>query len=217
MSGHSASDRAAALAGVAQFAGYAHDLAADGNNERARLAAACGVLQQTNPDSTLDVFGGPAGLLDGIVFMRAQLEGGETVARHAHVSRYMGQIMRIAGRLHKKPEYLERIRSAIALTQGRPAEEACETFDSVYRDTISHIPPRIMVQGHGSYLENPHFAQQIRTHLLASVRCAILWRQVGGGFVQLLLLRGRLGTELMQLEREARNHAHARRDSEAGE
>jgi high frequency lysogenization protein len=56
----------------------------------------------------------------------------------------------------------------------------------IYGDTISKIEPRIIVRGNPLYLQSPENQERIRALLLAGIRGAMLWRQVGGSRWQLL-------------------------------
>ena len=60
---------------------------------------------------------------------------------------------------------------------------------TLYADTISQLRPRIMVQGNPHYLGQAGVVSEIRALLLAAVRSALLWRQVGGSQWQFLLGR----------------------------
>ena len=56
---------------------------------------------------------------------------------------------------------------------------------------ISDLKPRIMVAGEQNYLLNTDTAARVRTLLLAGIRAAVLWRQLGGSKWKLLLSRKR--------------------------
>lgn len=59
----------------------------------------------------------------------------------------------------------------------------------LYADTISHLRPRVMVQGNPHYLAQPAVVAEIRAILLAAVRAAVLWRQLGGTYWDFLWSR----------------------------
>ena len=59
----------------------------------------------------------------------------------------------------------------------------------IYSDTISQIPPKIMITGDAGYLSNTVNADKIRAILLGGVRSAVLWAQVGGARWQILFKR----------------------------
>ena len=58
-----------------------------------------------------------------------------------------------------------------------------------YATTVSQLQPRIMVQGKPEYLNTPANANRIRALLLAGMRSAVLWRQLGGNRLRLLWTR----------------------------
>ena len=51
---------------------------------------------------------------------------------------------------------------------------------SIYLDIISPLGPRIQVTGTPAHLQQPQVQHKVRALLLAAVRSAVLWRQVGG-------------------------------------
>ena len=63
----------------------------------------------------------------------------------------------------------------------------------LYQDTVSTFSFRIQVTGEPRHLQNSDNANKVRALLLAGIRAAILWRQVGGKRWQLLLFRSRVG------------------------
>ena len=64
-----------------------------------------------------------------------------------------------------------------------------ERFAELYKATISHLKPRVIVQGEQEHLSNAHVVAQIRTSLLAGVRAGVLFAQLGGSRWQILLHR----------------------------
>jgi high frequency lysogenization protein len=61
----------------------------------------------------------------------------------------------------------------------------------IYVNQISTMQPRIMVSGDPSYLHNPDNINRIRSLLLAGIRAAMLWWQIGGRRRQILFNRSR--------------------------
>jgi high frequency lysogenization protein len=72
---------------------------------------------------------------------------------------------------------------------GSTHPEVLSALGSLYADTISHLRPRVMVQGNPHYLGQPGVVAEIRAILLAAVRSAVLWRQLGGSFWDLVFSR----------------------------
>jgi high frequency lysogenization protein len=58
-----------------------------------------------------------------------------------------------------------------------------------YRQTVSTLQPRVIINGDPVILENPDNQNRIRALLLAAIRAAVLWRQCGGGRLTLVLRR----------------------------
>ena len=64
-----------------------------------------------------------------------------------------------------------------------------ESFATLYQEWLSSLQPRIMINGAPHHLQNPSNISKIRTLLLAGVRSAMLWRQLGGRRWQLFFAR----------------------------
>jgi high frequency lysogenization protein len=149
-------------------------------------------LFQVDADSVEAVYGDPAGLAGGLQQLYAQLEG--NAGRDAELTRHLVALIHLERRLSANPEMLSQIRQGLS-----SATERLEHFPMLhpnilaqlahlYSATISRLQPRIIVRGEALHLQNPDNQNKIRTLLLAGIRSAILWRQLGG----LLLLRRRI-------------------------
>ena len=71
-------------------------------------------------------------------------------------------------------------------------ERSFEALATLYQDTISTLPFRIQVQGKVEHLQDERIANRIRALLLAGIRFAVLWHQIGGRPWHLFLMRGRI-------------------------
>jgi high frequency lysogenization protein len=69
----------------------------------------------------------------------------------------------------------------------------------LYADTISQISPRVVVNGKPQHLKLDRTVDWIRTLLLAGLRSAVLWDQLGGGRFELLFGRKRIMQETRSL------------------
>lgn len=192
-------DQSLALAGVAQFALYAHQLASAGRDTPARTDAARRAIFCTDPDTVADVYGGIDGVNDGIDFLKSQLHGRNTDAQAALVARYIGQLLRLAGRLHHKKAVQNQLRGVIDRAQLAEPRDIDSILADGYKTVISPLKPQIMLRGHPSYLENPILQARARTFLMAAVRCGFMWRQCGGNFFTLLVRRKALLSTLQHL------------------
>jgi len=186
---HTTRDQVLALAGVAQFTLYAHELATDGRDLPARLESAKRAIFCTDPDQVMDVYGDGGDISDGKRYLRLQLNGERPDNQAALIARYIGQVLKISGRLMRDEQSLGRIRGAIDRARLAEPGDVSEIIDAAYRDTVSQIKPRVMLQGDPTYLKNDFLQARIRTQLMAAVRCGILWRQCGGNFLSLFFRR----------------------------
>ena len=74
----------------------------------------------------------------------------------------------------------------------------------LYSDTISKFQYRIQVTGNYNYLQQTRVTNQVRTLLLAAIRAALLWRQLGGRSWQFLFYRAELAKATNELIKEAK-------------
>ena len=58
-----------------------------------------------------------------------------------------------------------------------------------YADCISPLGARVLVQGNPVYLSQATVVGEVRAALLAALRAAVLWRQVGGSYWDFLWSR----------------------------
>jgi high frequency lysogenization protein len=54
------------------------------------------------------------------------------------------------------------------------------SFADLYEQCLSSLQPRIIIRGLSEHLQNPSNICKLRTLLLAGVRAAMLWQQLGG-------------------------------------
>ena len=88
-------------------------------------------------------------------------------------------------------------------------ENVIANLADIYSETISQIPPKIMVSGESQHLSNPDQANKIRALLLAGMRSAVLWAQLGGSRWQILLQRRRIAQEAERiLKQEIQRQLH---------
>ncbi len=185
-----------ALAGMFQAAAVIDELAFSGNLDDAAFEAGLGSLFTFEAESPREVFGGTERLQRGLLALEAYL-GGEIAGASRNIAYYVLSMMKLALRLTRDRELantvLERLRgierSSREFDMSRSA--VVVKIDGLYQETISDLRPRIMVAGEQNYLLNTDTAARVRTLLLAGIRAAVLWRQLGGSKWKLLLSRKR--------------------------
>ena len=75
---------------------------------------------------------------------------------------------------------------------GSTHPEVLAGLGKLYAETVSHLRPRVMVQGNPHYLGQADIVAEIRAVLLAALRSAVLWRQMDGSLWDFLLRKREL-------------------------
>lgn len=183
--------RVIALAGVLQACKLVRDIATRGRADPACAEASLASVFRIDADSASDVFGGLTGVRMGLDTLLAQFDGERDLA----LTQLVLSVLRLQRRLSRNPRMLaevgsgiERIqRQVVHLGAGHTTVQA--RLAELYVETLSELRPRIVVHGNPVHLANPHLVEQVRALLLAAIRAAVLWRQVGGSQLRLLLRR----------------------------
>ncbi len=197
-------DRAIALAGVCQAAYLVQQVARRGSAEPDSTEASIGSIFKIDARDVVDIFDGVYGVARGIKVLRSQI-GTATQAWDKELIRYIAGILQLERKFIRRRDMVEKLRAGIL-----QASPQAETFSVIhpnviarladlYVQTISTLTPRIVVTGEQAHLSNPDNANLIRALLLAGIRSAVLWRQLGGKGLQLLFERGALLREANQL------------------
>ena len=200
-------NRVLALAGAFQAARLVQQLARDGRCDKNAMRASVDSVFKIDSASTEDVFGGAQGVKLGLTVLRDRLMEG-TNPEDVELARYVVALLQLETVLQRHRVVLEAISKGIeaANTQmkffeaSEDGDEAihprlAEKLADVYTQTVSTLSPRIMVNGEHGYLNNSVIAAKVRTALLAGIRAAVLWRQMGGNRWQLLIGRKKIAAE----------------------
>ena len=117
--------------------------------------------------------------------------------RSPHPARYTVMLLKLATSLQKSKPITTKLRHLLEQTPAtdRDAHRAAE----IYSETLSHLRPTIIVHGTRDRLHQPSVADAIRASLLAGVRYAWAWQQLGGRQWHLILRRGRILQAITQL------------------
>lgn len=195
MSDSNERDKTLALAGIYQAAALARQLARRGYADEAPFQASVRSVLIVDAINTVSIFGGLEGVRLGLLSIARQSGS----AGDLEVARYVVGLCQLARRFLRSPELVERVSGELAViredvsVQGGEGihSELYERFADLYKETLSHLKPRIIVQGEQPNLGNAHVVAQIRTSLLAGVRAGVLFAQLGGSRWQLLFQRRR--------------------------
>lgn len=186
-----------ALAAIFQAASLVEQLARTGDIPAPELELLIASLFQQNPDSFDDIYGIKPNLQAGYHGI-CRLMGNESGTDiKPEVMRYALSIVHLESRLRKNSAMMNQLGENIQ-NSVRQAEHFHLTHESVigsladtYQKTLSTLSFRIKVTGNPQILQNSLNANKVRALLLAGIRAAILWRQVGGRRWHLLFNRKR--------------------------
>ncbi len=193
---HSDQDRLLALAGIYQAVLCVHRIATLGRIDTALMEPCIFSLFQTDAPSVEAVFGEPGALRPGVREFQEQLSGQKP--RDTALTGYLIALLRLERLLAKRPALVQQIGQGIEGARGKLDHFALlhpnllAHLADLYSRTISTLQPRIRVRGEPSYLQNPDNQNRIRALLLAGIRSAWLWRQLGGNRWQMLFRARRL-------------------------
>ncbi|MEK8082138.1 high frequency lysogenization protein HflD [Pseudomonas sp. XK-1] len=196
-----------ALGAVFESAVLVDKLARTGQVSEPAVACLIGSLLVRNPPSTLDVYGGSdLNLRDGYRALVSALER-DPASLQRDPLRYALALLALERQLNKRDDMLQVMGSRLDQVQqqvehfGPTHENVIANCGSLYQDTISTFRQRIQVQGDSRHLQQANNAAKIRALLLAGIRSARLWRQLGGHRWQLVFSRSKLLKELYPLLR----------------
>ena len=196
-----------ALGAVFEAAVLADKIARTGQVSEASMSCMLGSLLVRDPKNTLDVYGGDdLNLRDGYRALIASLERNPAALQREPL-RYALALIGLERQLDKRDDMLQIMGSRLDQIQqqvehfGLVHDNVIAACGGLYQDTISTFRQRIQVHGDMRFLQQPSNAAKIRALLLAGIRSARLWRQLGGHRWQLVFSRGKLLKELYQLMR----------------
>lgn len=198
-----------ALAGLFQAAGLVEQIAKTGYVPGDAYRCSIESLFAMDPPNTRAVYGHSlANLIFGLEILQQTLEPGNQ--QHKDALRYALGVLHLQRKLSGRKDMLGVLGTRLKQA-ARQAEHFSTTHENVignladlYKETISTFRFRIQVAGDQDYLQQPRIANQVRALLLAGIRAATLWRQVGGSRWQLLFQRRKMAATVDRLLREAK-------------
>ena len=196
-----------ALGAVFEAAVLADKIARTGQVSEASMSCMLGSLLVRDPQTTLDVYGGDdLNLRDGYRALISSLERNPSALQREPL-RYSLAMIGLERQLDKRSDMLQIMGSRLDQIQqqvehfGLVHDNVIAACGSLYQDTISTFRQRIQVHGDMRFLQQPDNAAKIRALLLAGIRSARLWRQLGGHRWQLVFSRGKLLKALYDMTR----------------
>lgn len=194
-----------ALAAVAQCAMLVDRLAESGKADTAELAACISPLFVFNPRSTAEIYPSVTRFTPGLRIVQ-EVFNNESMERNNEIVRYMLGMLALRSRLMGNDAMQVLIRERLESIQALHDEavfddEFFQQLANIYQQTISTFSFRIHVKGKVDFLKDESIANRIRALLLAGIRSAVLWYQLGGRRWQLLVYRKRIRETVTEIRR----------------
>jgi len=199
-----------ALSAIFQAAELVATLAKTGQIDNDGLEPLINSILLVNADATEDIYGGQWDCQSNLALGRRitrQALGKERSSVNPDTLRYALSLIHLESKLQKSSDVLSALGQGISQLDRQKAhyedilhENMIAAISGIYQDSLSKLSFRIQVHGDSRFLQQPTIANQVRATLLAGIRAAMLWRQLGGKRWHLIFKRKSLLNAL-----EARN------------
>ena len=196
-----------ALAGVAQAARMVDQVAKTGTYPSAYFEASLRSLFAFDVPPVEAVFGNIQGVKLGlkcIVDMLTDAANEDNIAMGV----YLRGLFKLESQFRKRSDLQDVVATRLdhvnfkAQHFSDDAVELASSISSIYQDTISNLPYRIKVKGSVQHLQETKNADLVRTLLMAGLRSAHLWQQLGGRQRHFLLRNRQMVNIAENLSRE---------------
>lgn len=200
------SDQTLAFAGTLQCGELVRQIAASGMCSRLAAQASIATVFRMDAPTTVDVYGGNAGAVRMGLRIAVEMFSGQHDQDALQALNYAMALTKVAQRLKRDRKRQAELARELELIEPvwREAEDGFDPsivtqLADVYQRHISTLDYRITVNGKPDYLKQEEKVSQIRALLLAGLRSAYLWRQLGGRQWKLVFQRRKLLEEAQAL------------------
>ena len=185
-------DRVLALAGLVQALAQVRRIADTGQSENRLLQSALDSVFHIDAANAEAVYGSAGQLRPGLRQLRDYLADGN---KDEALGKLAMAVLQLERRFVRSGDITSKVQAGLrqlageAQAQGSTHPDVIAELARLYADTISTLRPRVMVQGNPHYLGQAGVVAEIRALLLAALRSAVLWRQLGGSLWDFVLQR----------------------------
>ena len=190
---HSNRDLTIALSGVFQSAKLVKQIATTGMANNAVIESSIETLFKPDAGTVEEVYGGLSGIGSGIRTLKQHFSSEKE--RDSDITKYVISLLILERKfsaskaaqddLHKKLDEIKISLEYFSLMH----ENIFTKLGDLYKNCISPLGPKIIVNSDRPHLSNQQNADKVRSLLLAGIRSAVLWRQCGGSRWHLLFSR----------------------------
>lgn len=202
----------AALAGLVQVAVTVHAIAHGKPVDATSKAVLIRAIFVTNPETLDDIFPTLAPYREGLRAAATLLASPFGAA--IEPLKYSVALLDLEKRLRSRPTLVQQIGEGVDnLARREPNWETSADADvpehvyrelsELYQKTVSTLSRRVQVTGNVAQLRREEVAAEVRALLLAGIRFAWLWRQLGGRRWHLVLRRSNIRHALAELDQYA--------------
>jgi len=190
---HNKYDQTLALAGIYQAASLVKQIATKGIANSAHIESSLETLFRFDAATVEEVYGSVAGVTHGVKTLHQNIN--DRSARDIDITKYVISLLMLERKLASNNTMLDQIDDQLKKIESQfnffslNHENTFAKLGQLYKDTISALGPKIIVNGEQLHLNNEINANKIRALLLAGIRSAVLWRQCGGSRLQFLFGR----------------------------
>ncbi|MFT4178201.1 MAG: high frequency lysogenization protein HflD [Thermomonas sp.] len=176
-------DRVLALAGLLQALAQVRRTADTGQSDSNQVQAALDSVFRIDARDTEAVYAGAGNVRTGLRLLREYLSND---SKDAALYKLALAVLQLERRFAQDDAIVGKVQTGLqALSEpaarlGSAHPDVVSGLGSLYADTVSTLRPRVMVQGNPHYLGQAGVVAEIRALLLAALRSAVLWRQMGG-------------------------------------
>ncbi|WP_299077498.1 high frequency lysogenization protein HflD [uncultured Paraglaciecola sp.] len=174
-----------ALAGLCQAASLVKHIARGKEFDHQALVTSTNSVIITDSENTEQVFGDLGQIVLGYKTLLAQLNN-ESTKKDVEVTRYIANLLSIERKLSANKKMMASLGERISNIQRQQLHldqtdsQLQSNLASIYTDLISPESRKIQVAGVPAILQRPDNQHKVRALLLAGIRAAVLWRQLGG-------------------------------------
>ncbi len=191
-------DATIAFAGMLQASELVRQIATSGTCSGQAARASVASIFNRNPEATEDVYGGIGGVRMGLRVMtelfsaRNDHESLQSLNYALGLAKLGKQIRRDGKRLNAMGKELDLVEKAWDDADQTLDDSVTAQLADVYQRHVSTMGFRLSVSGQPEYLKQTDKVAFVRAVLLAGLRSAILWHQVGGRQWRLIFQRRKM-------------------------
>ena len=191
-------DATIAFAGMLQASELVRQIATSGTCSGQAAQASVESIFRRDPEASEDVYGGIGGVRMGLRVMtelfsaRSNHESIQSLNYALGLAKLCKQLRRDRKRLDAMGRELDLVEKAWKDAGNSLDESVLAQLADIYQRHISTLGFRVSVSGRPEYLKQTEKVAYVRALLLAGLRSAILWHQVGGRSWRLVFQRGKM-------------------------